>query len=154
MNGEALVKVEPLQRKNATTGLTEYVKDKSSGLQTVILVPKAGKIPYQRTLSGALAQRLGLIEGSMYHVDWTEQAPSAEYGRQFNFDNLGEVSGYKAIREIKDDLGEPIILGTGKGAVVSTNTFIAGAPITEAVGQTTPVNTVPGAGVLEEQPVQ
>lgn len=72
-----VAKVELLKSERAT-------EDKN-GMLPVILIGIAGEIPNKTVISGTVAQRMGIYEGSIYlfQADETESDPM--YGRQFSF---------------------------------------------------------------------
>lgn len=85
--------------------LTNGRADKN-GLESIILDAIAGSVPDKRVLSGTIADREGFSPNNSYMVA-IEELPSNEYGRQFRFKNLGQLSGLELMRTCKE-LGKAI----------------------------------------------
>jgi hypothetical protein len=80
-----------------------------NGLEPLIFEPLAGSIPSKRVISGTFAQQNYFEEGGVYEVMISEGATTPEYGRSFNFRNLGTIKG-RDLREGLADLGNPVIV--------------------------------------------
>lgn len=89
------------------------------GKLPVILVGFAGAQPSKRVLSGTVAERNGLIVGKSYIVEATRGEDDPEYGEQWNYLAISEVSGVKAIIEARE-LGSASILESTKTPVPET----------------------------------
>jgi len=63
-----------------------------NGESPVMLTILAGKAPNRNVLSGTIAKREGLEVGKTYMLQVTEGKASEEFGRQFVFTKVNEVS--------------------------------------------------------------
>lgn len=95
--------------KTSTASATTYAVDKN-GLLPMVFVPLAGKLPNKSMfISGTIADREGMLPNKMYLIQVTEK-PSNQYGRQFQVNNLGEVSALDFATKAKEffsSLGNP-----------------------------------------------
>lgn len=66
-------------------------KEDINGFMPVILNPVFGTVPNRRTISGTIAQSLGIDSGNTYLLQFTE-VEANEYGVQFRVTKLGDVS--------------------------------------------------------------
>lgn len=64
---------------------SEKANEDKNGLMPVILIGIAGEIPSKSVISGTVAQRMGIYEGSIYLFQANEIESDPLYGRQFNF---------------------------------------------------------------------
>ncbi|AZA81419.1 hypothetical protein C1637_02260 [Chryseobacterium lactis] len=64
---------------------SERANEDKNGLMPVILIGIAGEIPSKTVISGTVAQRMGIYEGSIYLFQANEIESDPLYGRQFNF---------------------------------------------------------------------
>lgn len=64
---------------------SERASEDKNGLMPVILIGIAGEIPSKTVISGTVAQRMGIYEGSIYLFQANEIESDPLYGRQFNF---------------------------------------------------------------------
>lgn len=64
---------------------SERASEDKNGLLPVILIGIAGEIPSRSVISGTVANRMGIQEGSIYLFQAEEQEEDVMYGRQFNF---------------------------------------------------------------------
>ncbi|WBV51185.1 hypothetical protein [Chryseobacterium gambrini] len=64
---------------------SEKASEDKNGLMPVILIGIAGEIPSKTVISGTVAQRMGIYEGSIYLFQANEIESDPLYGRQFNF---------------------------------------------------------------------
>ena len=64
---------------------SEKANEDKNGLMPVILIGIAGEIPSKTVISGTVAQRMGIYEGSIYLFQANEIEEDPLYGRQFNF---------------------------------------------------------------------
>ncbi|UWX60028.1 hypothetical protein N0B40_16675 [Chryseobacterium oranimense] len=64
---------------------SERASEDKNGLMPVILIGIAGEIPSKTVISGTVAQRMGIYEGSIYLFQANEIEADPLYGRQFNF---------------------------------------------------------------------
>ncbi len=105
---------------------TKSTLDKN-GNQSIYLTPLAGKFPKNRNvIAGTVAKDLKLEIGKNYVVQITE-GKANEYGRQFNFLNLGEhlmtVEGFKMeemLGEVKEISVEDVVREDVTSDVVNT----------------------------------
>ena len=151
MEGQALVKVELFFKKDES-GKGQQVFDRN-GAETVILVPKAGSIPSKRVIAGSVAQRIGIFEGGLYLVDYTETAPTAENGRQFNWDKIMELEAkdYKTYREMMKDYGPAQIINVeGKVDAPVSGQIVPQGAITGAVNPAPVQGGLPGSTPVED----
>jgi hypothetical protein len=79
-----------------------------NGNTPVLLKCVAGTMPNRAIISGTVAENEGLVENSTYLVSITEGDIDAEYGRQFNFTNLGEL-GMMDIISAQKELGKSVV---------------------------------------------
>lgn len=89
----------------------EVAKVDKNGEQSVILVPIAGVCPDKRVISGTVALNEGLAINNTYLISCTEGDVDPEYGRQFNFSIVSNMSVME-IMQSKQHLGEPAIFTT------------------------------------------
>ena len=114
MNGIAVITVKSWNAGNA---------DKHGKLPMLLKVV-AGKVPNRSIISGTIAEREGFVENNSYLCQYTESAESETYGRQFNFSNLGQISGMEIIKATAE-LGEAVVVD------VATNATPAATPVAE-----------------------
>lgn len=79
-----------------------------NGEMPVLLKTIAGKSINKSILAGTLAKKSGFECNKSYIVQISEKEAN-EYGRQFNFTNLGEVSGIEILKAAKE-LGNPVVM--------------------------------------------
>jgi len=84
-------------------------KGDKNGLAPILLKCVAGKAVNKSIISGTIAESLGIKENHTYMISVTEGEVDETYGRQFNFTNLGEVSGV-AILDAYARLGNSVIV--------------------------------------------
>jgi hypothetical protein len=84
---------------NAVT--LSHLKEDKNGLLPVMLQTVAGNGINKCTLSGTVAERAGFTEGHSYLVAINE-IESNEYGRQFQFNKLMEMSALDIIQASKE----------------------------------------------------
>lgn len=80
-----------------------------NGKLPVILRPFAGKCPNKFVISGTVAETEGIQVGKSYLVNILEREESAEYGRQFQYQKLNELTALESA-SIVGSLGNAIIL--------------------------------------------
>lgn len=90
---------------NVTSWNTDNI-DKN-GAKPLLLKAIAGNTINKSVLAGTLAESQGFELNKTYMVQIDEKE-SNEYGRQFQFTNLGELKGVELIKAIKE-LGKPTI---------------------------------------------
>ena len=77
-----------------------------NGKQAVILLPVAGKIPNRNVLAGTTAERSGFETGKSYLTSVRETEASDEFGRQFAWTKICEVTSPLEIIKSTELLGE------------------------------------------------
>lgn len=92
--------------KNYNGTKDKPAKADNNGNMPVILMVSAGRVPNRTVLSGTVAQNEGLDVNHTYIVNVIEREPDSEYGRQFGFSIVREVTSVKDIMEAKAELGE------------------------------------------------
>lgn len=102
-----------------------------NGEMPILLKALAGKSINKSILAGTIAKSSGFELNKSYMVQIAEGKPSDEYGRQFNFTNLGEVSGLELIKAIKE-LGNPVIANVTETVVEDAFTSDKAIPATQA----------------------
>ena len=75
-----------------------------NGKSPVILNVVSGKAPNRNVLSGTVAENAGIETGKSYIFRWREIDPN-EYGRQFRWTVVSEISGLELIKA-SQELGE------------------------------------------------
>lgn len=93
-------------------------QEDKNGKMPVVLVGVAGKYPDKRVLSGTVAERAGLEVHNTYLVSTQETEADAQYGRQFNFTNLGKMNMADII-SAKKELGAATMVNTIEGSAAS-----------------------------------
>jgi hypothetical protein len=89
-----------------------------NGKQALILLPVAGKIPNRNILAGTTAERGGFEPGHSYLVT-VRETEANEYGRQFQWTKVCEVSSPLEIIKATKELGDGTVF-----AVESTTTDV------------------------------
>ncbi len=80
-----------------------------NGLAPVILVPIAGKCPIKRVLAGTVAQNSNFELNNTYLVKWVESGNDPEYGAEYSFTNVGNLSdNIMGILEASEKLGPAV----------------------------------------------
>jgi len=87
-------------------------KADKNGLMPVIFDVLAGSCPSKIVLSGTIAERSGFEVGKIYAIQVRERTAD-EYGRQFSYNKIGEVSALDALN-VESILGAPIIVDVSK----------------------------------------
>jgi hypothetical protein len=77
-----------------------------NGKQAIILLPVAGSMPNRNILAGTTAERSGFEEGKSYLATVRETEVSAEYGRQFQWTKVFEVTSPLEVIKATKELGE------------------------------------------------
>lgn len=90
-----------------------------NGLEPVILVNLAGKLPNRTVISGTIAEREGFIPGNTYLIKCTEQNESPEYGRQFTFSLVKELGAIE-ILDAQKHLGDAVTIDVAANAPTSS----------------------------------
>lgn len=116
MNGLAIVKVQGFKKQGSEAD--------SNGVENVILVPLAGKLPSKRVIAGTVALNSGfrINNDDRILVSYTEVEPDTQYGRQFRFTPVGSITTMEFMQAHKD-FGEPTIINVEEPveAPVTTN---------------------------------
>lgn len=103
---------------NFTSGKTD-----KNGKSPVVLNVVAGTFPNRNVLSGTVAESLGIQVGKSYIFSVREVEESAEYGRQFVYTVVSEISGLDLIKASKE-LGQATLINVD---VKSTKDVFANA---------------------------
>jgi hypothetical protein len=107
-------------------GSTERpAEDDKNGLSPVLIDLVAGKCPNKRVLSGTVAARAGLQVGKAYLMK-VEERDADEYGRQFNFNSVMEVSAMDVFTAV-EKFGNPKLIEI-EGVTNSPELTKSGAP--------------------------
>ena len=83
----------------------ENAKEDSNGLMPVYLNPICGNIPDRNVLSGTVARNAGFEEGKAYLAKWTRLEDDAEYGVQYGWTKVNEITDPLAIINAEAQLG-------------------------------------------------
>ncbi len=98
-----------------------------NGKQALILLPVAGKIPNRNILAGTTAERAGFESGKSYLVT-VRETESNEYGRQFQWTKVCEVSSPLEIIKATKELGDGTVFSVDKvEAEATVNTSVLAA---------------------------
>ena len=76
-----------------------------NGLMPVYLNPICGIIPDRNVLSGTIARNAGFEEGKSYLAKWTRLEDDAEYGVQYGWTKVNEITDPLAIINAEAQLG-------------------------------------------------
>jgi hypothetical protein len=79
-----------------------------NGKDPIILSVLAGRCPNRNVLSGTIADNNNIEVGKSYMFQVREVEPSDEYGRQFVFTKVGELSAMEVL-DIAEKLGPAIL---------------------------------------------
>lgn len=86
-----------------STGVfTKRGPSKTSNKYPMIFTPISGSIPDKRVLAAEIAENSGFEPHRTYMISVSETEPSDEWGRQFQFTNLGELNGLDLIKAQKE----------------------------------------------------
>lgn len=77
-----------------------------NGLMPKFLTIAAGTAPNRNTISGTVAQSLGIEEGKTYLMQWRKRGTDVEFGEDYNWTKLQEVTSGLEIVKIQKELGE------------------------------------------------
>lgn len=95
--GLAIVSVSNYRGENA--------KEDSNGLMPMYLNPICGSVPDRNVLSGTVARNSGFEEGKSYLAKWTRLEDDAEYGVQYGWTKVNEITDPLAIINAEAQLG-------------------------------------------------
>ena len=98
----------------ASTFQGENAKPDLNGLDPVYLTPIAGKCPNRNVLAGTVAKNSKLEAGKTYMVKWTRTEDDPEYGAQYNWTNLGEISNPLDVINAAEKLGTAVMFDADK----------------------------------------
>ena len=82
--GLAIVAVSMFQGENSGADV--------NGLMPVYLNPICGNIPDRNVLAGTVARNSGFEEGKSYLAKWTRLEDDAEYGVQYGWTKVNEIT--------------------------------------------------------------
>ena len=83
----------------------ENAKEDSNQLMPVYLNPICGNIPDRNVLSGTVARNSGFEEGKSYLAKWTRLEDDEEYGVQYGWTKVNEITDPLAIINAEAQLG-------------------------------------------------
>ena len=109
-----------LNEKIAVTVKTFQGNADKNGMEPVYLNVLAGKCPNRNVLSGTIAEREGLEVGKSYLMQ-VREIEANEYGRQFTFSKIGELSALDVL-DIEARLSSPVIIDVSIDEDVDTDT--------------------------------
>ena len=95
--GLAIVAVSSFQGENSGADV--------NGLMPVYLNPICGIIPERNVLSGTVARNSGFEEGKSYLAKWTRLEDDPEYGAQYCWTKVNEITDPLAIINAEVQLG-------------------------------------------------
>ena len=95
--GLAIVAVSMFQGENSGADV--------NGLMPVYLNPICGNVPDRNVLSGTVARNAGFEEGKAYLAKWTRLEDDAEYGVQYGWTKVNEISDPLATINAEAQLG-------------------------------------------------
>ena len=95
--GLAIVAVSKFQGENA--------KEDSNGLMPVYLNPICGNVPDRNVIAGTVARNAGFEEGKAYLAKWTRLEDDAEYGVQYGWTKVNEMTDPLATINAEAQLG-------------------------------------------------
>lgn len=96
-SGLAIVAVSTFQGKEAQADV--------NGLMPIYLTPVAGTIPNRNVLAGTVAKNSGFEEGKSYLAKFTRLEDDPDYGVQFGWTRVSEVTDPMAIISAEASLG-------------------------------------------------
>lgn len=99
--GLAVVAVSQFQGESAEA-------DKN-GLNPVYLTPIAGRCPNRNVLAGTVAKSAGFEEGKSYLAKWTRLEDDPEYGVQYGWTKVNEISDPLLVIGAEEKLGPGLI---------------------------------------------
>lgn len=102
-NGNVLVRVNTF-----TNG-----KADKNGMESVILNPVAGKCPNRMVLAGTLAANAGFQVGKVYYANCRELEADTQYGRQFRWSVIAEITSPVDIVKMEKELGAAVVFDAG-----------------------------------------
>ena len=83
----------------------EGAKPDSNGFDPVYLTPIAGMSPNRNVIAGTVAQNSGLEIGKSYLCKWTKLEDDPEYGPQYGWTKVSEISNPLDIINAEKELG-------------------------------------------------
>jgi hypothetical protein len=81
---------------------SKEAKADKNGLAPVILNIVAGKCPNRNVISGTIADSMGIEVGHTYLLSVTEGNEDPQYGRQFVYNKLKEVSAMEIVQAARE----------------------------------------------------
>ena len=95
--GLAIVAVSMYQGENAKIDI--------NGLMPIYLNPICGTIPDRNVIAGTVARNAGFEEGKSYLAKWTRLEDDEEYGVQYGWAKVNEITDPLAIINAEAQLG-------------------------------------------------
>ena len=80
------------------------------GLDPLYFELLSGTMPNRPVQSGTMCERKELKVGDSAIINFTERAPSKEFGRQFSFSRIMPVTTVHELKEAMDCFGKPVML--------------------------------------------
>ena len=98
-----------------------------NGLAPVVLTSYNGTLPANaRVISGTVAQRAGMFEGFNYAVKLVLTGVDPNYGEQYRYDVVGEVSTLEVVTKLKE-FGQGIVQRESEGIPANTEPKVTSA---------------------------
>lgn len=97
----------------------KVVEADSNGKAPFIINVSAGLAPNRTILSGTVGENLGLEDGHTYLFQVRETEISPDYGRQFNWTKLQEITSALEIVKVSNELGAAQVFDVATAEVVT-----------------------------------
>lgn len=94
----------------AITPFSGTISTDKNGENPVMIQCIAGKMPNRNVISGTVAKRLGVEIGHTYLLQIREQGKDKQFGLDFTFIKIRELTTGKDIIEASKELGEPRVI--------------------------------------------
>ena len=101
LTGLAVVAISNFQGKDAQADI--------NGMNPIYLTPIAGRCPNRNVLSGTIAKSAGLEEGKSYLAKWTKLEDDPEYGVQYGWTKVQEITNPLDVINAEEKLGPGLI---------------------------------------------
>ena len=83
----------------------ENAKEDSNGLRPMYLHPMCGNVPNRNVITGTVARNSGFEEGKSYLAKWTRLEDDEEYGVQYGWTKVSEITDPLATINAEAQLG-------------------------------------------------
>lgn len=117
--GLAIVAVSQFQGKEAQADV--------NGLNPIYLTPIAGRCPNRNVLSGTVAKSAGFEEGKSYLAKWTRLEDDPDYGVQYGWTKVQEISDPLAVINAEEKLGAGLIFNADSSTHEEVTADMTGA---------------------------